>query len=146
MQPASELSLPSFDYKIKDVGHKPAIWDVIRKKYIILTPEEWVRQHVVHWLLGAHKYPKALFRIESGVRFHDLQKRTDVLVFDRAAAPFLLVECKATGVPLNAAVVAQVVRYNNTVKARYILITNGLNHAVFNQNGEPLPGIPTFED
>lgn len=146
MQPPFELSLPAFNYKIRDVGHKPAIWDVIRRKYIILTPEEWVRQHVVHWLLGPHKYPKALFRIESGLRFNDLLKRTDILVFDRAAAPFLLVECKATSVPLNNSVAAQAIRYNHTLKARYILITNGLVHLVFDQNGNQLPNIPAFED
>ncbi len=140
------LSLPTFAHKIKHIDGKAAIWDVIRRKFIVLTPEEWVRQHVVHLLLGQYHYPKKLFRVESGLRYNNLQKRTDILVFDRTAAPFLLVECKAPNVPINANVLAQAVRYNASLLARYILITNGLSHFVFDQSGNPMPNIPAFED
>src|SRR5690606_22089516 len=95
-----ELSLPSFECKIRDLEGKTAIFDVIRKKYLILTPEEWVRQHVVHLLITHMGYSASLMKLEGALTYESLDKRSDILVFDREAKPYLLIECKAPDVKL----------------------------------------------
>ncbi len=122
------LNLPAFDYKIKQIEGKPYIFDLLRRKYIRVTPEEWVRQHIVHLLISHYQYPKALIRTEGGLTLNQLQKRTDVLVFDREGKPYLLVECKAPSVPLTQAVFDQIARYNHVHQAPYLVISNGLTH------------------
>lgn len=143
-----ELNLPPFDYKVTKIAGKPHIFDVIRRKYLLITPEEWVRQHVLHWLIGHHQYPKSLIRTESGLQYNQLSKRTDILVYDRSGAPFLLVECKAVHIPLTDTVLDQAIRYNAVLKAPYLLISNGLEHLLFEiKEGEAnaLEIIPPFE-
>lgn len=83
-----QLNLPAFEYKVTKIGEKPYIFDIIRRKYVVITPEEWVRQHVLHWLMGEHRFPKALIRTESGLTYHQLAKRTDILIYDREGVPF----------------------------------------------------------
>jgi hypothetical protein len=122
------LNLPTFEYKTKQVEGKPYIFDLLRKKYVRLSPEEWVRQHIVHLLLSHYAYPKALIRTEGGMILNQTQKRTDVLVFDRAGQPFLLVECKAPHITLNQTVFDQISRYNHVHRAPYVVISNGLVH------------------
>ncbi len=132
-----QLNLPPFEYKVTKIGEKPYIFDIIRRKYVMITPEEWVRQHVLHWLMAVHQFPKALIRTESGLNYHQLAKRTDILIYDRDGNPFLLVECKAPHISLTDLVFDQAVRYNAVLKARYILISNGLEYFVFEvKNGE----------
>ena len=101
------LNLPPYPYKIKQSGGKLFIFDVLRHKYVFLTPEEWVRQHLVHYLTGHHGYPKALMRTETGLKYNTLYRRSDLLVYDPAGNPFLLAECKDVSVPLTAEVLAQ---------------------------------------
>ncbi|MGV3561198.1 type I restriction enzyme HsdR N-terminal domain-containing protein [Larkinella arboricola] len=122
------LNLPVFDYNTKQIDGKPYIFDVLRKKYVLITPEEWVRQHVVHLLLNQYGYPKALIRSEGGLKLNQLRKRTDLLVFDRSGKPFLLVECKAPQVSVNQQVFDQIARYNHIHQAPYLVVTNGLTH------------------
>ncbi|GAA4413771.1 type I restriction enzyme HsdR N-terminal domain-containing protein [Nibrella viscosa] len=122
------LNLPAFDYKIKQIEGKPYIFDALRRKYVRITPEEWVRQHIVHLLITHYLYPKALIRTEGGLTLNQLQKRTDVLVFDRQGKPFLLIECKAPSVALTQAVFDQIARYNHVHQAPYLVVTNGLTH------------------
>ncbi|MHA6248113.1 type I restriction enzyme HsdR N-terminal domain-containing protein [Pontibacter sp. CAU 1760] len=95
---------------------------------MVLTPEEWVRQHVVHYLIGTLSYPKGLISIERGANYNQLQKRADLCVYDQSGKPHLLVECKAAHVPITQEVVKQVSVYNQTLQAPYLLITNGLQH------------------
>ncbi|MCU0340885.1 MAG: type I restriction enzyme HsdR N-terminal domain-containing protein [Spirosomaceae bacterium] len=143
------LNLPPFGYKFTEIDGKPHIFDVIRRKYIFLTPEEWVRQHVLHWLIQYAQYPKSLIKIESGLKYNRLAQRTDMVVYDRAAAPFLLVECKAPDVSLSQDVLAQALRYNAVLKAPYLLITNGLSHFVFAiKDGQAIPidSLPVIGD
>jgi hypothetical protein len=123
-----DLNLPPFDHKLKQIGGKPHIFDSLRRKYVRLTPEEWVRQHVVHLLIGHCQYPKALIRTEVALTLFETQKRADIVVFDRAAQPFLLVECKAPSVVLAQTVFDQVTRYNHVHRAPYFVVTNGLTH------------------
>lgn len=125
------------------------IFDVLRRKYVLLTPEEWVRQHFVHFLVNTHRYPKSMMSIERGATYNSLQKRTDLCVFDQQGKPYLLVECKAAHISITQEVVRQVSVYNQVLQARYVAITNGLEHYCWEVDFEtrqfcPLPGIPAY--
>ncbi len=123
-----ELNLPYYPFKLKSDGNRYLILDELRKKYIVLTPEEWVRQHIIQYLINFKNYPKGLISLEKGLRLNDLLKRTDVLVFDSNTEPLLLIECKAPEVKISQDVFDQAARYNSVYKVKYILITNGLEH------------------
>ena len=105
-----------------------SIFDEIRKKFILLTPEEWVRQHVVQFLLQDKKYPKSYINVEKLIKINDLSKRYDVVVFQPNGEIFLLIECKASEVPISQQTFDQIARYNLVLKAKYLMVTNGLNH------------------
>jgi hypothetical protein len=121
-----KLNLPDFDYKLKKAEGKVWIFDVIRKKYIVLTPEEWVRQHFVHHLITNKKYPRSLIRLESGLNYNELSKRSDIVVFNREGNPWMIVECKAPELKLSDSTLRQASAYNMTLRAKYLAITNGL--------------------
>lgn len=104
------------------------IFDIIRKKYIVLTPEEWVRQHFIHFLISGKGYPRSLFKIESSLSFNKLQKRSDILVHDRQGKPWMLVECKSSSLKLSQKAFNQIAVYNMTVGAKYLAVTNGMVH------------------
>lgn len=123
-----ELNLPYYPFKLKSDGNRYLILDELRKKYIVLTPEEWVRQHIIQYLINFKNYPKGLISLEKGLRVNDLLKRADVLVFDINTEPLLLIECKAPEVKISQDVFDQAARYNSVYKVKYILITNGLEH------------------
>lgn len=123
-----KLNFPSYSFRFKNSENKVAIFDEIRKKFIILTPEEWVRQHVVSFILEEKKYPKSHVNVEKLIKVNDLNKRYDVVVFQPNGDLHLLVECKAPGVPINQSTFDQIARYNLTLKAKYLMVTNGLNH------------------
>lgn len=126
--PMKNLNLPQFACKIEKKAEKNTIFDAIRKKFVVLTPEEWVRQHFVHYLIDHLLYPKTLISIEGGLQYNRLKKRSDIVVYDRKAAPFMLVECKAPEVKLDQRIFEQAAVYNQTLKARYVVITNGMEH------------------
>jgi hypothetical protein len=123
-----QLNLPPFDHKVKKAEGKLWIFDVIRKKYVALIPEEWVRQHFIHFLISNARYPKSLIKVEGGLQFNQLQKRTDLVVFDRQGAPWMIVECKAPNVQISALTLSQAAMYNSTLRAKYITVSNGLAH------------------
>lgn len=140
-----KLNIPSFEAKIKQIENnsdkladnntnkqiqKYQIFDIIRKKWILLTPEEWVRQHVIHFLLS-QKYSKNFMQIESEHHFQERKKRTDILIFDRNGSPFLVVECKAAHIALSSDVFSQVAVYNYCIDAPFVMITNGMQLGVF---------------
>ncbi|MBC6611282.1 type I restriction enzyme HsdR N-terminal domain-containing protein [Hymenobacter sp. BT507] len=122
------LNLPPFDYKVTNSGGNILIWDVLRRKHVVLTPEEWVRQHVVHYLTGHLGYPLGLLSLERGHAYNQRRKRTDLCAYDAHGRPLLLVECKAPTVPITAAVAMQAATYNQTIGAPLLLLTNGLEH------------------
>lgn len=122
------LNLPSHSFQIKEEEGKLSIFDALRKKFLILTPEEWVRQHVIHYLVSFKHYPKSLFSLEKGVKYNQLQKRFDILILDREGSPFLLVECKAPEVKLSQKTAEQIAVYNKTIRAKYLAISNGKQH------------------
>lgn len=125
------LNLPPFDYKVKNVDGKPFIFDLIRRKFVALTPEEWVRQHFINLLITHYRYPRALFAIETGLKYNNLAKRTDIMVLGNDGLPFLLVECKAPFVSVGEATLAQIGRYNFTLRPQYLAVTNGFSHYCF---------------
>ncbi len=123
-----KLNLPDIKATLKKEEGKVWIFDMIRKKYIILTPEEWVRQHFIHYLILELHYPRSLFRIEGSLTYNKLQKRSDILIFDRAGKPWMLIECKAADIRLSQKAFNQVAVYNMTVNAKYLAVTNGMAH------------------
>jgi hypothetical protein len=120
------LKLPSYNYKLKKVDEKIYIYDGLRRKYIVLTPEEWVRQHFVHFLINYYQYPKSLIRLESSLKYNQLLKRTDIEVFGRDGTLFMIIECKAPYIELSQNVFAQAAQYNKVLQAKYLTITNGM--------------------
>jgi hypothetical protein len=122
------LQLPTYSFKVKDEAGQHFIFDELRKKYLLLTPEEWVRQHMLHYLILVKGYSRALISMERGLQLHDRKKRSDILIFDRNGKPFLLVECKASSVKINQKVFDQAAQYNSVYRARYIVLSNGMQH------------------
>jgi hypothetical protein len=114
---------PAFRYK--DVAGKRHIFDPLRRRWLMLTPEEWVRQNFVQYLVQVLGYPPALLALEKEIRLNDLFKRFDLLVYDKNHQPWMLVECKAPEVALSPAVLDQALRYHITVPVNFIVITNG---------------------
>ncbi len=123
-----KLNFPTFTFRFKNSENKVAIFDEIRKKFIILTPEEWVRQHVVHYLILEKKYPKSLINVEKVLKINGLSKRYDGVVFNPDGSIFLLIECKAPEIKISQNTFDQIARYNLTLKANYLMVTNGQNH------------------
>ncbi len=123
-----KLNFPPYQFRFKNSENKYAIFDEIRKKFIILTPEEWVRQHVVHHLIYDKNYPKSWINVEKLIKLNDLTKRYDVVVFNPDGSIFLLVECKAPEVTITQQTFDQIARYNLALKAKYLMVTNGLEH------------------
>ena len=122
------LNLPEYKFNLQDRNGKLTIFDPIRKKYIVLTPEEWVRQHFLNYLIHHLAFPKSLIKVESGLSYNTLSKRSDILVFDRNGQSLMLVECKSFEVKIKQDAFDQAAMYNKTINARYIAITNGLEH------------------
>ncbi len=121
-----ELIFPTFEYKLRKHKGKLAIFDIIRKKYIFLTPEEWVRQHLVHYLINQLKYPKSMISVEDGLKVNKMQKRSDIIIHNRHGKVFMVVECKSAKIKLNQNSMIQLSTYNQSYKAEYIALTNGL--------------------
>jgi predicted type IV restriction endonuclease len=123
-----KLNFQLYNFRFKNNENKVSIFDEIRKKFIILTPEEWVRQHVVQFLLEEKKYPKSLINVEKVLKINGLRKRYDVVVFNSDGSIFILIECKAPEIKIAQATFDQIARYNMTMNAQFLMVTNGLNH------------------
>ena len=119
------VEFPQPDFKIKREGEKRYVFDDVRKTWLLLTEEEWVRQNFVAYLVRALQYPVSLIALEKEIWLNDLKKRFDILVYDKDHQPWMMIECKAPQVPLNEDVLQQVLRYNITVPVKFIVITNG---------------------
>lgn len=120
------LIFPDPGLRLREGGSSTEVWDAFRKKWVVLTPEEWVRQHLLHWLVNDRGYSPALIAVEREIRFNGLRKRFDAVVFDSSGAPSILCECKAPQVAITAETLAQAGRYNGVIRANAILLTNGL--------------------
>lgn len=139
----SALRYPDFKVKLKKIKDKVMVFDVIRKDWFVCTPEEWVRQHVINYLITTKKYPASLIAVEKSLMLNDLIKRYDIVVYSNDLKPYLLVECKAMYIELNAAVAEQAMRYNLVLNAPYFMITNGVEEFVFNKN--QISSIPAYK-
>ncbi|MCF8335242.1 MAG: type I restriction enzyme HsdR N-terminal domain-containing protein [Bacteroidales bacterium] len=122
------LNLPSYSFKIKSKEQKKYIFDTIRKKFVLLTPEEWVRQNFVRYLVHEKHYSSQLIAIEMTLEYNRLFFRADVVVYNRNIQPVLIVECKAPGVKLKQEHFDQIARYNMQLRVEYLIVTNGINH------------------
>ncbi|GAB5526373.1 MAG: type I restriction enzyme HsdR N-terminal domain-containing protein [Roseivirga sp.] len=147
----NSLNLPAYKYRLEENGGKLAIFDPIRKKFIILTPEEWVRQHFVNYLTGYLGYPASRIRIESGTSYNKRVKRTDILVYDDHLQPLVLVECKAAHVAVSQSTFNQISVYNKTLKAKILICSNGMVHYACRYDMETesvsfLDQIPHYSD
>ncbi len=123
-----KLNLPYADLKIKLVDGVSQVFDKVRKKYFVLTLEEWVRQHFLHFLNQHRKYPLGLMGIEKMVKYNNLRTRADIVIYDREGAPIMLVECKSPKTKINQDVFLQIAKYNFKLKVKYLVVTNGLEH------------------
>ena len=122
------LNLPPYPFKITQKDDAVFIFDELRKKHLVLTPEEWVRQHFIQNLITGKKFPKSLIQIEGGLILNQLQKRSDILVYNTAGEKVMLIECKAPKVKITPSVFEQANRYNSIHQAKWIVLTNGLQH------------------
>ena len=123
-----QLNFPSYTFRFKNSENKPLIFDEVRKKFVVLTPEEWVRQNCVRFLTNELKYPYSLINVEKQIKVHQRTKRYDVVVFNSDGSIHLIVECKAPSVEINQDTFDQIARYNFALNASYLMVSNGLNH------------------
>lgn len=123
-----KLNLPYVDLKTKLEKGTMQVFDVVRKKYVKLTPEEWVRQHFIHYLKNERSYPFGLMGIEKMVKYNNLRTRADIVFYNRQAHPEMIVECKAPSLKITQDVFDQIAKYNFQLKVKYLVVTNGMQH------------------
>ncbi len=122
------LNLPSYDAKIRKSSNSLEIFDPLRNKFVILTPEEWVRQHFVNFLISEKEYPKSLMANEESIIFNKLSRRCDTVVYNKTLDPLMIIEYKKSELQISQSIFDQVVRYNSVLKVKYIIVSNGVNH------------------
>ncbi len=122
------LNLPTYPFKITNKYGVIYIFDEARKKHLVLTPEEWVRQHFIKFLVTEKAFPTSLMQIEGGLSLNQTKKRSDILIYNTEGEKLMVVECKAPEVKITQATFDQAARYNSVYKAKWLAITNGLNH------------------
>jgi len=120
-----KIEYPKHQFKIKKDNNVDVIFDAFRKRWVVLTPEEWVRQNMLQYLTEIKNYPAKLIAIEKEISLGELKKRCDIVVYDRNALPWMIIECKEMNAPLNPKVMEQILRYHITLPAKYLVITNG---------------------
>jgi hypothetical protein len=146
-----EINLPAFPFRYKDIGQRKYIFDSFRKKYVLLTAEENVRQHFAHFLIHKFNYPAGRIGIEVSLKYGSVERRCDIVVYDKNLKPALIVECKAASVEITEAVFDQIVRYHMVLKSPFIAVTNGLRHFCCKLNDENpkwtfLSSFPFYEE
>jgi hypothetical protein len=144
------LNFPDYELRIKEVNGQLKIFDPARKKYVALTPEEWIRQHLIHYLNKDKGYPLGLMTVEKEFKYNKLSKRADIIVCDRTGAPILMAECKSADVQITQNVFDQAMRYNLTMDVKIMILSNGITHFCFqldkeNQTYLALKEIPAWD-
>ncbi|HET9429893.1 MAG TPA: type I restriction enzyme HsdR N-terminal domain-containing protein [Chitinophagaceae bacterium] len=143
------INYPAPAFRLRKEGNKEFLFDPLRKKWLLLTPEEWVRQNFVQYLVRVKNYPSTLIAMEKEIWLGELKKRFDVLVYDRQHRPWMMIECKEMRVPLNEEVLQQVLRYNISIPVNFIMITNGNQTYGWEKSGSgliPLDEVPVFSN
>ena len=143
------LNFRMYDFRIQEENGQLRIFDLARKKYVALTPEEWVRQHLIHYLNKDKNYPLGLMKVEKEFKYNKLSKRADIIVCDRTGAPLLMAECKSPDVELTQGVFDQAMRYNLIMDVKLMILSNGISHFCFqldkaNQTYIVLTEIPAW--
>lgn len=146
-----KLNLPTFDYKINRTRDGLQIYDRLRSKFVALTPEEWVRQHFVEFIITHKGFPQSLIANEIGITLNNTRRRCDTVVYDNTATPLVIIEYKAPSVEITQATFDQIVRYNMVLQAKYLIVSNGLNHYCCsidytNQTYQFLKEIPSYSE
>ena len=144
-----KLNLPIYSIKLKREGNKTLVFDPIRKKNIILTPEEWVRQNFIQFLIQEKNYPPSLIAVEMEINLLNTKKRCDIVIYNNKGLPHMIVECKATSIKISQDTFDQIARYNMILKTDLLVVTNGLQHYVCimdhkNQRYHFLKEIPNY--
>ena len=144
-----KLNFPGYRFRTKSIENNLHIFDPIRKKFVVLQPEEWVRQHVLQFLLKTHKYPVSLLAVEKKIQVAQTEKRFDVVVYKPNGTIFMLIECKAPEIPINQDVFDQAARYNLSANADWLMLTNGIKHVYYRidyitKKCQFVPDIPAF--
>ena len=145
------LNLPPYATKIAVRDGKNSIWDIIRRKYVALTPEEWVRQHFVHFLVEHKGYPVSLLANEVALTLKGTSRRCDTVLYDRTLSPRMIIEYKAPHIPITQKVFDQISRYNLVFRVDYLIVSNGLSHYCFrmdydHQSYEFLKDVPEYRE
>ena len=145
-----QLNLPDFEFKARTEKGQLQIFDPVRRKYVALTPEEWVRQHFIHYLNVQKNVPLSHITVEKSLRVTHLAKRADIIVYKGGQKPVLVVECKAPAVEITDEVFQQVLRYNMALRVEFLVVTNGLRHVYCkvdyqNQRAEFIEELPMYE-
>lgn len=147
----TKLNLPSFDIKLKGTPERPLILDILRRKYIVLTPEEWVRQHFIHFLIEHKGYPSSLLANEIPLKCGDKILRADSVLYSREFKPRMIIEYKAPHIPITQKVFDQISNYNMLLHVDYLVVSNGLQHYIckMDYNGKKylfLKDIPEYQN
>ncbi len=141
-----KIEYPPYQPKIKKEKGKEFIFDEVRKQWIMLTPEEWVRQNFLQYLLLVKKYPASLIAVEKEIQLGELKKRFDIVVYDKHTKPWMIIECKEMNVALDAAVLNQILRYNQVLKVPFLVITNGSNTFAYSTGNNELVELLELPD
>ena len=146
-----ELNFPEFKHKLKEENGSTLIWEPIRKNWLVLTPEEWVRQNLIRYFVDVLAYPAGLMQAECQIQVGKLNKRFDLVVMNRDLKPWLICECKAPNITINSSTLQQAGNYNSELKCPYLAVTNGMTHFCFHIDFElgktqPLKDFPVYED
>lgn len=145
------LNLPNFSFRYKEEAGKKFIFDGVRRKFVVLTPEEWVRQNFIRYMHEYLQYPPGLTGVEKMVKVGGMAQRCDVVIYNRLGNPALIVECKAPSIEIDEAALAQAARYNTAVRVPYLVLTNGMKHFCVYTNPHTgdysvLDSFPAFKD
>ncbi len=145
-----QLNLPSYPFRLVEKEGKKHIFDGFRNRFVVLTPEEWVRQHFLSWLVSHKGYPKGLISVEASLKYHRLSKRADAIIYSKTGSPLMIVECKAPHVEITQDVFDQIARYNLPFGVAFLTVTNGLKHFCCKrqesgQKWDFLEDIPLYE-
>lgn len=122
------LNLPHYPFRFRTSGQSKEIFDTLRKKYVVLTPEEWVRQHFIMYMREQLHYPAGYISVEQGLSLNDRKKRADIVIHDTTGKPWMIVECKASSVKLTESAFYQAAAYHLKLQVKYLVVTNGITH------------------
>ncbi len=123
-----KLNLPEYNFTIRQIGNKKEIFDPVRGKYVSLTPEEWVRQNFIRFLIDEKGYPASLIAIEKGLTVNKKPRRFDAVAYDKTGMPLVLIEFKSVNIAISQKVFEQIAIYNQLLKVKYLIVSNGLKH------------------